>query len=61
MRRELRASDADREAVIQRLRQGFGEGRLTMSEFDERVVAACAAKTLGDLDVLTVDLPRSLW
>jgi hypothetical protein len=61
MRRELRASDAEREAVIERLHQAFTEGRITMSEFDERVRSACAAKTMGDLEGLTADLPWVLW
>jgi hypothetical protein len=61
MRRELRASDAEREAVIERLHLAFAEGRITLSEFDERIGSACAAKTLGDLEVLTADLPRILW
>jgi hypothetical protein len=61
MQRELRASNADREAVVERLQHAVGEGRITLAEFDERARAAYEAKTLGDLDVLTADLPRSLW
>lgn len=61
MQREFRASDAEREAAVETLRQAMGEGRITMAEFDERVQAAYAAKTRGDLDVLTADLPHSLW
>ncbi|HVW40956.1 MAG TPA: DUF1707 domain-containing protein [Amycolatopsis sp.] len=61
MGRQVRASDADREAVIRRLGQALTEGRITVSEFDERVRAACAAKTLDQLEVLTDDLPRILW
>lgn len=57
----LRASDADREAVVTLLTQALGEGRITSDEFDGRVEAAYAAKTRGDLDVLTTDLPRSIW
>lgn len=40
MRRTVRASDADRESVVERLQQAFGEGRITVSEFDERARAA---------------------
>lgn len=58
---ELRASDADREAVVEQLTRAFGEGRISMAEFDVRVEAAYAAKTHADLDVLTADLPRSIW
>jgi len=53
----LRASDADREHVIARLRDHFAEGRLTHDELDERITAALSAKTFGDLRVLMADLP----
>ncbi|MGI8870060.1 MAG: DUF1707 SHOCT-like domain-containing protein [Mycobacteriales bacterium] len=53
----IRASHADREAVINRLNTAFSEGRLDVSELDDRVGAAYAAKTLGDLRPLTRDLP----
>lgn len=58
---DIRASDADRDAVVERLKRALSQGRLTMEEFDERVAAAYAAKTQGDLTVLTRDLPGSLW
>ena len=54
---EIRASDADREAVVDRLRDDYAEGRLTADELAERIAAAHAAKTRGDLAVLTRDLP----
>ncbi len=53
----LRASDADREKVIERLREAHGEGRLDLAEFDERAGAAWAARTYGELAPLTADLP----
>lgn len=56
-RPELRAADTDRERVAEQLRRAHGEGRLDLGEFDERVAAAWAARTYGDLDVLTADLP----
>ena len=59
--REVRASDAEREAVVEQLQRALTQGRLTVSEFDERVQAAYAARTLGSLADLTRDLPRSLW
>lgn len=61
MDREVRASDADRDAVVERLRRALSQGRLTLAEFDERAAAAYAAKTHGDLAELTRDLPGSLW
>ena len=54
----VRASDADREAVVARLRTAAGEGRLDVDEFAERVSAAYAATTTDELDALLTDLPR---
>ncbi|MFD0276556.1 DUF1707 domain-containing protein [Kitasatospora sp. NPDC127111] len=54
---EMRASDADRERVAELLRDAYAEGRLDVEEHAERIEAAYAAKTLGDLAPLTRDLP----
>jgi len=54
---ELRASDAEREAAVSRLREAAGEGRLTLEELAERTDAAYAAKTRGELERLSDDLP----
>jgi Domain of unknown function (DUF1707) len=51
------ASNADRERAVGVLRAGFTEGRLTQEELDERVAQAYAARTYGQLWVLTADLP----
>lgn len=56
----IRASDADRERVVELLRQHSAEGRITSDEFDERMSAAYAAKTMGALAELTTDLPVDL-
>ena len=56
----LRASDADRERVVEILRQHTAEGRITAEEFDERMTAAYDARTLGALAELTHDLPVDL-
>jgi hypothetical protein len=53
----LRAGNADRERVVAQLNTAFSEGRLDVAELDERVAAAYAAKTLGELVPLTADLP----
>ena len=45
----LRASDADRDAVAERLREAHAEGRLTVEEVGERLDATFAARTLGEL------------
>jgi hypothetical protein len=53
----LRASDADREAVVDRLRVAAGEGRLEPEELEQRVDDALRARTYGDLEELLADLP----
>ena len=53
----MRASDADREAVSDQLRDAHAEGRLTLDEFNERLDQSLAAKTLGELSAVTRDLP----
>jgi Flp pilus assembly protein TadB len=60
----LRASDADRDAVIDRLREALGEGRLESDELEQRVERALHARTYGQLEELLADLPgdgRVLW
>jgi hypothetical protein len=54
---EMRASDTDRERVADRLRTAAGHGRISMDELEERLEAAYAAKTYGELVPLTADLP----
>jgi hypothetical protein len=53
----LRASDADREHVADLLGRAFAEGRLSTEEHSERLEAVYAAKTMGELRPLVVDLP----
>jgi hypothetical protein len=53
----VRASDADREAVVARLQAALAEGRVGLDEFDQRVGAAHAAVSRAELDVLVADLP----
>ena len=52
----LRASDADRDRVIAVLRAAVADGRLGPAEFDERLEAALAARTIDALAPLTADL-----
>src|ERR1700685_472317 len=52
----LRASDADRDRVIELLRAALADGRLDAAEFDERLDAALAARTIDALAPLTPDL-----
>ena len=55
--RPIRASDKERESVVDVLRDAYTDGRLTLDEFQERMSAAYAAKTWTDLRQLTGDLP----
>lgn len=54
----MRASDVDRQAVVDKLRKAHDDGRLTLQEFDERTGAAYTARTYADLLLLTADLPE---
>jgi hypothetical protein len=54
---ELRASDADRERVAERLRTAAGDGRLTPAELEERLEGAFSARTEAELEPLVADLP----
>lgn len=53
----LRASDADRDAVVDRLREAAGEGRLEPDELEQRLDGALRARTYADLAELLADLP----
>ena len=55
--RPIRASDQERENVVDVLRDAFTDGRLTFDEFEERTASAYAAKTWTQLRELTSDLP----
>jgi Flp pilus assembly protein TadB len=55
----IRAGDADRERVAERLRKSHTEGRLDMEEFQQRLERCYQARTFGDLAELVRDLPRS--
>ncbi len=52
----LRASDAEREHTAGLLRSAAGDGRLAISELEERLQTAWAARTQGELVGLTDDL-----
>ncbi|GAA3387405.1 DUF1707 domain-containing protein [Cryptosporangium minutisporangium] len=56
----VRASDGDRQRVADLLRQHTTDGRLTIEEYDQRVDAAYAARTVADLRPLLADLPVPL-
>ncbi|MGH3777305.1 MAG: DUF1707 SHOCT-like domain-containing protein [Pseudonocardiaceae bacterium] len=58
-RDRMRAADTDRERVAEELRSAHAEGRLELTEYDERVQQAWAARTYGELEALTADLPQA--
>ena len=53
----IRASDAERDATLERLSAATGDGRLTLEEFSQRMDRATTAKTRTELDHLVADLP----
>lgn len=53
----IRASDADRDKVAERLREALAEGRLSPVEHEERLDTLYKAKTIGELKPITEDLP----
>ncbi|MEU4622988.1 DUF1707 domain-containing protein [Actinoplanes sp. NPDC023801] len=53
----LRTSDAERETVAEILRAAMAEGRLDLTEGEERLTAAYASRYRDELAPLTADLP----
>jgi hypothetical protein len=53
---DLRATDADRERVAERLRAAAADGQLTYDELEDRLNAAYAARRGGDVVPLTAEL-----
>ena len=56
-RERLRAGHADREQVLETLKDAFVHGRLTKDELDTRAGRALAARTYADLGALTANIP----
>ena len=56
-RAELRAGDADRQAVVAELQRHFVDGRLSSDELGDRVAQALSARTFGELAAPLEDLP----
>ena len=59
-RSTLRASDADREQVAERLRKATAEGRLLAEELEDRLGVVFSARTYGELDAQVADLPGTV-
>lgn len=57
VRGHFRASDADREQVIDTLKDAFVQGRLTRDELGERTTRVLMSRTYAELAVVTVDIP----
>jgi hypothetical protein len=60
----LRVSDQEREHAVREIREHYAAGRLTDTELSDRVQAAYAAQTRGELVALRADLPvlpATLW
>ncbi|HLH66412.1 MAG TPA: DUF1707 domain-containing protein [Solirubrobacteraceae bacterium] len=57
-RRHLRASDAERDEIVERLRRAATEGRIAADELEQRVSEALKARTYGELEATVADLPR---
>ena len=53
----MRASDADRERVAERLRSAAAEGRLLTEELEQRLEALFRSRTYRELDAIVADLP----
>ena len=53
----MRVSDTERQETAERLKLAHDEGRLSLTEYDQRLRDAYAATVRRDLDVLTADLP----
>ncbi len=53
----LRASDSDRDRVLDILKTAFVQGRLSEEELDQRVGQTLDSRTWGDLTAVTADIP----
>ena len=53
----MRASDHDRQEVVDRLRGALDDGRLTLEEYLDRMAHAYQSVTYADLVPLCADLP----
>ena len=56
---KMRASDSDRDRVVEVLNVAYSEGRLSKDEYDDRLEHAFSARTYADLDQIVADLPAT--
>jgi hypothetical protein len=59
-RGRLRASDADREHVVDTLKAAYVHGLVTKDEFDARVSQTFASRTFAELALITAGIPAGL-
>jgi hypothetical protein len=55
----IRASDAERDATVVRLREAMAEGRMTLDDFSQRTDTALSALTRDQLAAVVADLPAN--
>jgi hypothetical protein len=55
---QVRASDQDRDLAARRLREAAAEGRIELAELDRRLTKVFDARTLGELEHVSRDLPK---
>jgi hypothetical protein len=55
---DMRVSDAERNKVQDQLKRAHDAGQLDLNEFDERIQSVWAARTRGQLEKVTADLPN---
>ncbi|WP_101952201.1 DUF1707 domain-containing protein [Mycobacterium sp. 3519A] len=56
----MRAADTDRIQVAQLLTDAAAQGRLPLSEYEDRLTKAYAAQTYDELDRISADLPGAV-
>lgn len=56
-RHDVLASDEERDRATERVREALAAGRIDMSELDDRLTRVVRARTRGELEVATRDLP----
>lgn len=55
---DMRVSDAERNKVQDQLKRAHDAGQLDLNEFDDRIQSVWAARTRGQLEKVTADLPN---
>ncbi|MFE6548458.1 DUF1707 domain-containing protein [Streptomyces sp. NPDC057746] len=53
----INISDAERDDAVDRLKDHYAAGRLTLSELEDRAAIAYQATTVAQLGAITADLP----